>query len=149
MTWNAVLFDVAPGSWLTPLPDPATTPRFGPRLQQRAAFAWLLVHRDLSERAMELARDDMAKVDWAKVADHAELTRKQGEAVRKVLLSGQGEDGPWVLEPASGLYRLADDRRHGFLVKQGERRAFKVAGGKERAAKADRAAGKFARKRKR
>jgi hypothetical protein len=145
--WNPVLFAVAPGSWLTPLPDPDTTPRFGPRLQQRAALAWLLVHRDLSERAAELARDDMAPVDWTKVADQAELTRKQGEAVREVLLTGQGGD-PWMLEPAANLYRLADERRHGFLVKQGERRAFKVAGGIERAAKAQRAAGKFAKGRK-
>ena len=144
LQWNVGLF--AGGDGLkTPMPDPnAPWPTLGPRARAKGDFAHMLVHRELSEGSRLLAKNGHAPIHWERIRKRAGLTRPTMDKFREFELKGQEEHGAWILEPVPGRFRLADELRHAFLVKQGQRRDWQSARGKRRAAKAEREAGRFA-----
>ena len=143
LTWNAALF--AGESLLTPTPDPNNLPTFGPRLQRRGLFAWLLVHWHMSRGSRDLAERGAAGLPLDTIRNDAGIPRARTWHGLLDVLLGERNQGPYLLKGDSpDTFLLADTRRHNFLVEQGQRRARKSAGGKIRAAKARRQDGKFA-----
>ena len=105
----------------------------------------MLVHRHMGDLSAELAEHDDAPLPLADVQRESGITaRRTWHGVLDVLL-GERKQAPFLLRgDRPDTYRLADERRHGFLVEQGQDKGFKRAGGKARAETAKRKAGKFA-----
>ena len=135
--WNKDLFD--PSGLLVPLPDPDhELPNIGNRNRGRSGFATLWVLKHMQEYSRDLAENGDAAIytkHWQALATAAGLTAATAKKLRAELLkpteSADGETPqPWLIETRKGRYRLADDRRHTFLVEQGRRRLKQAARGK-------------------
>ena len=145
LQWSPGLF-VGRG-WKTPMPDADDPwPLLGSKARAKGMFAHVLIHRQLAERSLEMAKEGHAPMAWGEIAAAAALGRRPMANLRRLELEGQGEHAPWLIEVVPGRYRLADEKRHDFLVRQGQMRGFRQAGGESRAATAEREAGKFAKK---
>jgi len=146
LQWSPGLF-IGQG-WKTPMPDANEPwPLLGSKARGKGMFAHVLIHRQLAERSLEIAKEGHAPLAWGEIAAAAALGRRPMSNLRKLELEGQGESGPWLIEEVPGRYRLADEKRHDFLVRQGQLRGYRQEGGRVRAAVAKREAGKFAKKR--
>jgi hypothetical protein len=145
LTWSTSLF-IGDRGLLTPTPDPRALPKFGSRMQRNGLFAWLLMHWHLGEQSKAYAEHDAAALPLESIRREAGIGRKRSwHGVLDVLRGERKGQGPYLL-PGNGpdTFRLADPRRHNFLVEQGRRRERNTARGRARAEKTRRADGRFA-----